>query len=251
MTDIHDLRSTIVPKGDQLNSEQLLAGPLVITVSDVRAGSGDDQPVSVFYALDPQRPFKPCKTMRKLLIHAWGADGSKWIGRSLEVFNEPSIKFGGETVGGIRISRMSGINPKGIEVSLTATRGRKALHKVLPLKNSAELDEALVAIEAATNKAGLERAKALAKALTGSDSESALAAYKRRVESLKEAAAPKPTDTSAGFDLAAFTARAKACADDESLQVLSDEVEAMPEGADKTAALDVLTARDAELAGGA
>jgi hypothetical protein len=29
-TDVSDLRSTIVPKSDQLNSEQLLAGPITI-----------------------------------------------------------------------------------------------------------------------------------------------------------------------------------------------------------------------------
>lgn len=248
MTDIRDLRSTIVPKGDQLNSEQLLGGPLVITVTDVKVGAGDEQPVSVFYALDPQRPFKPCKTMRKLLIHAWGVDGTQWVGKSLELFNEPSIKFGGETVGGIRISRMSGINPKGIEVSLTATRGRKALHKVMPLKSSPELVAALEAIESATNKASLEKAKALAKALTSeADAESALAAYKRRVESLK-AAATAPTSTT--FDLPAFTARAQACPDEDALLALTEEVAAMTEGADKTAADGVLKARFEQLSGG-
>ena len=60
-TDVRDLRSTIIPKSDQLNSEQLLGGPLIITVSDVRVGSGADQPVSVFYATDPQRPLSPAR----------------------------------------------------------------------------------------------------------------------------------------------------------------------------------------------
>ena len=194
-TDVRDLRSTIIPKSDQLNSEQLLGGPMIITVSDVRVGSGDEQPVSVFYALDPQRPFKPCKTMRKLLIHAWGADGTKWIGKSMELYNEPTIKFGGEVVGGIRISRMSGINPKGIEVALTQTRGRKMLHKVMPLKASAELTEALEAIEAATGKESLKKARALAETLKSpADIELAVAAYKRRVESLKAAVAAKTNE---------------------------------------------------------
>lgn len=198
-TDVRDLRSTITPKSDQLNSEQLLGGPLVITVSEVRAGSGDDQPVSVYYELDRARPFKPCKTMRKLLIHAWGADGTAWVGRSMELFNEPSIKFGGETVGGIRIARMSHI-AKSIEVSLTSTRGKKALHKVSILKSSAELTAALAAIEAITDKASQTAAKALCKALKEpADMESALAAYNRKVESLKAAAAPKPDDTPASL----------------------------------------------------
>lgn len=246
-TDVRDLRSTIIPKSDQLNSEQLLGGPMIIAVSDVRVGSGADQPVSVYYDLDPGRPFKPCKTMRRLLIYAWSEDGTKWIGKKLELFNEPSVKFGGEEVGGIRISRMSDINPRGIDLSLTATKGHKEKHRVSLLKASAELTAALEAIEVATNKASLDKAKALAKALTGEDSESALAAYKRRVESLKAAAAaPKPDDA-----LADFAARAQACPDEDALMALTEEVAAMSDGADKTAADGVLKARFDELSGGA
>lgn len=247
-TDVRDLRSTIVPKSDQLNSEQLLGGPMIITVSDVRIGSGADQPVSVYYALDPQRPFKPCKTMRKLLIHAWGHDGTQWIGKSMELFNEPNVKFGGEEVGGIRISRLSHINPHGIDVSLTETKGRKAKHRVALLKASAELTSALEAIEAATNKAGLEKAKALAKALSPDDAESALAAYKRKVESLKAAAKTAEASSPTTFDLAAFTARIAACADLAMLQIMGDEAETLPEGADRDAAMAALLERDKQLA---
>jgi hypothetical protein len=137
-TDVQDLRSTIIPRSDQLNSEQLLGGPMIITVSDVRAGGGEDQPVSIFYEADPGRPYKPCKTMRKVLILAWGPDGTQWIGKSMELYCEPSVKFGGEVVGGIRISRLSDI-PKEIKVSLTATKGRKSMHEIGLLKSSPAL----------------------------------------------------------------------------------------------------------------
>ena len=40
MSDITNLRDTIVPKSDQLNSEQLIAGPMTITVTSVRRGDG-------------------------------------------------------------------------------------------------------------------------------------------------------------------------------------------------------------------
>ena len=133
MFDITDLRSTIVPKSDQLNSEQLLGGPMNITVTDVRTGSGEDQPVSIHYEDDNGRPYKPCKTMRKVLILAWGHDARRWIGQSMTLFNEPSVKFGGMDVGGIRISHMTGI-PKDIHVSLTATKGKKAMHTIKLLK---------------------------------------------------------------------------------------------------------------------
>ena len=74
MFDITDLRSTIIPKSDQLNAEQLLTGPMTITVTDVRIGS-DDQPVIINYQSDNGRPYKPSKTQRKVLFFAWGQNG--------------------------------------------------------------------------------------------------------------------------------------------------------------------------------
>jgi hypothetical protein len=129
MNDISDLRHTIVPKSDQLNADQLLGGPMTITVAGVKLNDGE-QPVTVAYEGDGGRPFKPCKTMRKLLIHAWGADGRAWAGRSMTVYNDEAVKFGGESVGGIRISHLSHIKPSEIKVALTATKGKKALYVV-------------------------------------------------------------------------------------------------------------------------
>jgi hypothetical protein len=126
---IEDLRPTIIPKSDQLNAEQLLGGPMTVTVTDVRLGKTEEQPVVVHYANEGGRPFKPCKTMRKLLIHAWGADGRAWVGRSMTLYNDPEVKFGGEDVGGIRISHLSDIE-RDVRVSLTSTRGKKAKYEV-------------------------------------------------------------------------------------------------------------------------
>lgn len=126
---VEDLRGTIVPKSDQLNAEQLLGGPMTVTITDVRMGASEEQPVVVHYEGEAGRPYKPCKTMRKLLIHAWGADGRVWIGRSMTLYCDPDVKFGGEAVGGIRISHMSDIKGA-LQVSLTSTRGKKAKYRV-------------------------------------------------------------------------------------------------------------------------
>lgn len=123
--DVSSLKDTIVPKSDQLNSEQLIAGPITITITTVKRGNTDDQPVVVGYQGDDGRPYKPCKTMRKVMIFAWGDDGREWVGRSMTLFADPEVKFGGVKVGGIRISHMSHIE-RDISVSLTATRGKKA-----------------------------------------------------------------------------------------------------------------------------
>lgn len=123
MSDISNLRDTIIPKGDQLNSEQLLNGPMTITVTGVARGS-DDQPIIIHYKGENGRPYKPCKTMRKVLIFAWGEDGNQWVGRSMTLFNDLSVKWAGVAVGGIRISHMTHIDRQ-ISLQLTATRGKK------------------------------------------------------------------------------------------------------------------------------
>lgn len=136
MFDARDLRPTIVPKSDQLNSEQLLTGPLTIRVSGVTVTNNAEQPVTIHYDGDDGRPYKPCKTMRKVLILAWGHDGSAWAGKSMTLYHDPAVKFGGQSVGGIRISHVSHID-RDIAVALTATKGKKTLHTIKALKVAA------------------------------------------------------------------------------------------------------------------
>jgi hypothetical protein len=134
-SDVSNLRDTIVPKSDQLNSEQLMAGPMTITVTAVRRGS-DEQPIIVHYEGDDGRPYKPCKTMRKALIFAWGDDGRQWVGKSMTLFCDPEVKFGGVKVGGIRISHLSHVE-RDLALALTATKGRKETHLIRKLEVAA------------------------------------------------------------------------------------------------------------------
>ena len=188
--DVSDLRPTIEPKSDQLNSEQLLGGSMTIRVTDVRIGSSDEQPVSIHYECDNGRPFKPCKTMRKVLVYAWGQDGTQWAGKCMTLYNDQTVKFGGAEVGGIRISHMSDITGQ-MKVSLTATKGKKALHIIDVLRQEAPplLFAVLEAIASATNKTTMDAAKAMAVKLTnGDDTAEALAAYKARAAQLRATA---------------------------------------------------------------
>lgn len=123
MADATNLKDTIIPKSDQLNAEQLISKSLTITVADVKRGAAD-QPVIINYANDEGRPFKPCKTMRKVLIFAWGDDGRQWVGKSMTLFCDPEVKFGGVKVGGIRISHLSHIE-RDMGLSLNVTKGKK------------------------------------------------------------------------------------------------------------------------------
>lgn len=128
--DVSNLRSTIVPKADQLNADQLLNAELPITVSSVTLSASPDQPLSIHYDGENGRPFKPCKTMRKALIALWGEDGNAWIGRTMVLYCDPKVKWAGEEVGGIRIKALSHIDCDKI-LSLTETRGKKAKVKIM------------------------------------------------------------------------------------------------------------------------
>jgi hypothetical protein len=154
---ITDLRDTIVPKSDQLNSDQLLGGPITITITSVRRGSGDDQPVVVHYEGENGRPWKPCLTMRKVLIFAWGEDGSQWVGKMLTLYNLRTVKWGGVEVGGIRISHMSHV-PADVKLSLAVTRGKKEPIIIKRLDASDPLVAARAELDTAARK-GMEALK--------------------------------------------------------------------------------------------
>ncbi|ATJ90412.1 MULTISPECIES: hypothetical protein [Acetobacter] len=127
-----DLSKTVAAKSDQLNADDLMGGPVTIHVEDVREGSSD-QPIAIFYKGCNGKPFYPCKSMRRVLLNVWGKDGKAYAGKSMTLYRDPKVKFGGIEVGGIRISHMSGIE-KDTALALQITKGSKKLYTVKPLK---------------------------------------------------------------------------------------------------------------------
>ena len=162
---ITDLRDTIVPKSDQLNADQLIGGPITITITSVRRGSGDDQPIVIHYEGENGRPYKPCLTMRKVLIFAWGEDGEQWVGKMLTLYNKRDVKWGGVEVGGIRISHMSHV-PADVKLSLAVTRGKKEPIIIKRLDATDPLVSARAKLDTAA-RGGMESLKAAWGSLTG------------------------------------------------------------------------------------
>lgn len=126
-----DLTESIAPKSDQLNAEDLLTGPRTFTVEKVTKGSAE-QPVDIHLVEFPGRPFRPSKTVRRILVNAWGPDASAYTGRRMTLYRDPAVKFGGMDVGGIRVSHLSHID-KALTVALAVTRGKRAPYTVKPL----------------------------------------------------------------------------------------------------------------------
>lgn len=132
-----DLGKTIEPKSDQLNSDDLIAGPITITVRKVSLNTEVEQPISIHYEGDNGKPYKACKSMRRVLVQVWGRDGNAYVGKSMTLYREPTVKFGGLEVGGIRISHMSDID-KPVTMALTATRASRKPYTVKPLQSGAK-----------------------------------------------------------------------------------------------------------------
>jgi hypothetical protein len=140
---MNDMSAVILPRSDQLNADSLLGGPMTITVSKVEIRPGTEQPVSIHFDGDEDRPYKPCKSMCRVMVHCWGADANQYVGRSMTLYCDPKVTWGGMAVGGIRISHMTDINGTQV-MALTATKGSKKPFTVKPLK----VEAAPVAIDA-------------------------------------------------------------------------------------------------------
>ena len=126
-----DLSLAIAPKSDQLNADDLIAGPLEITITRVSISPGE-QPISIDYQGGDGRPWKPCKSMARVLVLCWGADGKAYAGRRARLYRDPEVRFGPAQVGGIRISHLSDIDAER-SIALTTARGRRIPYLVKPL----------------------------------------------------------------------------------------------------------------------
>lgn len=131
------LADTIIPKSEQLNADDLIAGPITVTVEGVKRSSSPDQPIDIL--ISGHRPFRPCKSMRRVLISVWGDKGSEWIGQSMTLYRDETVKYGGVAVGGIRISHVTGID-KRRDLMLTSTRSKREMYTVNPLPGYPQAD---------------------------------------------------------------------------------------------------------------
>jgi hypothetical protein len=127
MTDINLIKA-MQPKSDQLNADDFVAGPMTIKVSAVHIGTGE-QPVSIRFEGDNGKPYKPCKSMLRLLVRAWGADSKAFVGRLITLYRDDAVRFGKDRVGGVRISHMSHLDGD-LVVPLTVSRGMRKEYTV-------------------------------------------------------------------------------------------------------------------------
>jgi hypothetical protein len=127
-----DISGTIEPNSEQINAEDLLAGPRTVTVTGVEKGT-TEQPVFVHLAEFPGRTFRPAKSVRRIIVAAWGAEASAYTGRRLTIYNDHTVRWAGQEIGGVRISHMSDLSEP-LTVLLSVSRGKRQAVTIQPLE---------------------------------------------------------------------------------------------------------------------
>lgn len=152
-----DVLATLAPKSDQLNADDLIdRPPITITIIQARVVGLDPnkQPWAITFTGIPgidgnARPWKPCKTVRRLMVAAWGTKLKEWRGRRVTIYRDPEVNSptGQKRVGGIRVSHLSHLpNDRPLTVSLTVTQGTKGAFTVQPIQSAAPFFDRLMAL---------------------------------------------------------------------------------------------------------
>ena len=129
-----DISNTIIANSDQLNAADLTGSPITVTIREVSKGDAD-QPVHVHLQEIQDKTWRPSKSMRRVLVKLWGPDASQYAGKRVTLYNDPSVKWAGQEVGGVRISHASGIE-KQVTIPLQVARGKIEQFKVKPLADT-------------------------------------------------------------------------------------------------------------------
>jgi len=198
-----DMLETVIPKSDQLNADDLIGGKtMTIKITGVELRKGTEQPVIVSFAGDNGRPYKPCKSMCRVMIDVWGNDSKAYVGKSMTLYCDPKVKFGGIEMGGIRISHMSDLAaPR--TLALTATKANKKPFVVKPLVAAKE-DPEVATLRAAGDTAaaaGMTAFKAWGESLTPAQRTKVAPFLKDMTTAAKAADKPAPAAEAQDDDL--------------------------------------------------
>jgi hypothetical protein len=96
------------PKGSaKYLAKEDLAVPRIVTMTDVRQqhfknSRGEDDQLVLYFAGDV-KPLVLRPVNRKIIIAAYGDESDLWRGKPIEIYVDPNITMGSDTVGGIRV----------------------------------------------------------------------------------------------------------------------------------------------------
>lgn len=120
-------------KSDQLNFIDIGESEIIITIESAIVNN-TDQPVSIFYSGCNNRPYKPSKGMLRILAGAWGDDTDSWIGKSIQLFGDKTVRWAGQEVGGLRIKALSDIPKAGYTAFIQKNKATRTKQTIPLLK---------------------------------------------------------------------------------------------------------------------
>lgn len=137
-----DITKMVAPKTDQLNADDFIGkAPFTVKINGVKDTGNKEQPLAISFEGDNGKPWKPGLAMRRVLIQIWGdevcaAAEKHFPGRAVTLYRDPDVKFGGMTVGGVRVSHASNITSE-MKCTMTVSKGKRVEFIVKPLRVSA------------------------------------------------------------------------------------------------------------------
>ncbi len=135
-------------KSDQMNNVDLIGANRIIKITKVKVTATGKQDCTIWFEGDNGKPWKPCKTMGRILMEAWGENIQNFVGKSVELFRDPDATFGLNIVGGIRIRALSDVK-EDFTTSVVVSRGQT---KPVRIKKLITADSAIIL--AGTESAG-------------------------------------------------------------------------------------------------
>jgi len=127
-----NVKQAMQSKSDQLNYVDVGNGSLIALIESVHVTNSDQQPVTITFAGCNGKPYKPNKGMIRVLAGAWGEESDYWVGKTIKITGDPTVKWGGEEVGGLVVGALSDIDKAGYTAYIQKNK-RVRVKKTIPL----------------------------------------------------------------------------------------------------------------------
>lgn len=119
-------------KSDRLNYVDIGNSFIIALIESVTVTNGDSENVIVHFSGCGGKPYKPNKGMIRVLAGAWGEDSDSWVGKTIKITGDPTVKWGGEEVGGLVVGALSHIDKSGYTAYIQKNK-RVRVKQTIPL----------------------------------------------------------------------------------------------------------------------
>lgn len=128
-----EILAAAVATSDRLNAEDLIGGPLTITIKDVHVITGDKGVQKMIIDMEGrEHPWHTCKSVTRTILAMWQDEPVQWIGRQMVLYRDPDVVFKNDPLGGIRIQSASHL-AEAFTLTLTEHQKKRITRTIKPL----------------------------------------------------------------------------------------------------------------------